>query len=304
MKILEVENITKKFGDYVAVNSVSLKAEKGKILGVLGPNGAGKTTTIRMIMDIIAPDSGTITFNNGLSKESMKDRIGYLPEERGLYKKMKIDELLRFQGRLKSLSGKEADRRADMWLERMEITDWKKKKVEELSKGMQQKIQFIGTIFHNPDLLILDEPFGGLDPINANLIKDIILELKKQGAAILFSTHIMESAEKLCDEIILINKGELILSGPLSKVKEQFNKNNILLDYTGPDGFLNENAMIYKYNNYGNHVEIELNEHIKPQDFLKKIIDRVEIRKFELREPSLNDIFIEAVGKKNNGDRV
>ncbi len=256
MNVLKVENITKQFGDFVAVHKVSLQVEQGRILGLLGPNGAGKTTTIRMIMDIIAPDSGSITFEDGLTKEAMKDRIGYLPEERGMYKKMKVGELLRFLGKLKALNRKEADQLANQWLETLKITDWRNKKLEELSKGMQQKIQFIGTVFHKPSLLILDEPFGGLDPINTNLIKDIILELKNEGTAIIFSTHMMESAEKLCDEIILINKGRSVLSGSLSQIKKQHGKNSLLIAYSGNNGFLKNNPMIKKYDDYGNQVEV------------------------------------------------
>lgn len=301
MNVLEVNNINKSFGDYNAVEDVSFSIEEGTVFGLLGPNGAGKTTTIRMIMNIIIPDSGTIeVLGNSLNGETT-NRIGYLPEERGMYRKMKVRELLLFLSELKSMKKKDAKERIDYWLERLEINDWRNKKVEELSKGMQQKLQFIGTILHQPQILILDEPFGGLDPINSNLIKELMLELKNNGTTIIFSTHIMESAEKLCEDIFLINKGKKVLYGKLSQLKHSFGKQQIILEYEGKDGFLKNSRQILTYDNYGNYVEIQLKKDGDPQQLLREAVDAVKVRKFEIKEPSLNEIFIDSIQGQNAG---
>ena len=297
MKVLEVSNICKSFGDLKAVDNISLTIDEGTTFGLLGPNGAGKTTTIRMIMNIIIPDSGKVELLGDSNSKTTSNYIGYLPEERGIYRKMKVSEVLMFLTKLKSMDRSEAKKEMDYWLDRLDLMDWKKKKVEELSKGMQQKLQFIGTIIHKPKLLILDEPFMGLDPINTNLIKEIILELKKKGTTIIFSTHLMENAEKLCDEIMLINKGVNILSGKLKEIKESFGKRNIVLKYDGNDDFLMKSDKILKFDNFGNYVEVQLKPLANPQEFLNEIINSISIQKFEIVEPSLNDIFIESVGK-------
>jgi ABC-2 type transport system ATP-binding protein len=297
--ILSIKNVTKNFGDFTAVKNLSLELLSGSICGLLGPNGAGKTTTIRMIMNIIIPDEGEIKILDKKMDEKLKDKIGYMPEERGLYPKMKIENLLNFFADIKGIPKNESKNRIDYWLKRLDLKDWSKKKVNELSKGMQQKIQFIITIFHEPELIILDEPFQGLDPINVQIFKDIILELKQKGKTILLSTHILEQAEKLCDGICLINKGKNILSGKLEQIKRNFSKNTITMKYQGnSDIFKNSNDII-KYNDYGNYIEIELQENVDPQSFLKNIIDKINIQKFEIMEPSLNQIFIESVKKSN-----
>jgi len=296
MKVLEVSNICKSFGDLKAVDNISFTIDEGTTFGLLGPNGAGKTTTIRMIMNIIIPDSGKVELLGDSNSKTTSNYIGYLPEERGIYRKMKVSEVLMFLTKLKSMDRSEAKREMDYWLERMELMDWKKKKVEELSKGMQQKLQFIGTIIHKPKLLILDEPFMGLDPINTNLIKEIILEMKKKGTTIIFSTHLMENAEKLCDEIMLINKGKDILSGKLNEIKKSFGKRNIILKYDGKDDFLTKSDKILKFDNFGNYVEVQLKPEANPQEFLNDIVSSISIQRFEIVEPSLNDIFIESVG--------
>ncbi|MCK4696165.1 MAG: DUF4162 domain-containing protein, partial [Candidatus Cloacimonetes bacterium] len=262
----------------------------------------GKTTTIRMIMNIIIPDSGNVMVMGENNSKNTMNYIGYLPEERGIYRKMKVGEVLIFLSELKSMNRHEAKKQIDYWLKRLELIDWKKKKIEELSKGMQQKLQFIATILHKPKLLILDEPFLGLDPINTNLIKEIILEMKKQGTTIIFSTHLMDSAEKLCDEIMLINKGKNILSGKLSDIKKGFGKKNIHLEYDGKDDFLTSSEMIKKFDNFGNYVEVQLKKDTNPQDFLNEIVNSIAIKKFEIVEPSLNDIFIESVSNSKIGD--
>ena len=295
MNVLEVDGIVKRFGDFTAVDRISFNMEEGVVFGLLGPNGAGKTTTIRMIMNIIMPDSGRISILGGVSARDSVDRIGYLPEERGLYRKMKVGQLLLFLAELKTMPLKEARKQVNEWMERLEMTEWKDKKVEELSKGMQQKIQFVGTIIHSPRLLILDEPFGGLDPINANLIKDIILELKSKGTTIIFSTHVMESAEKLCEEIFLINKGKKVLYGKLSEIKQGFGKRNVVIEYDGDDSFLKNSREIREYDNYGNMVEIKLNRDGNPQKLLQEAVKSVQVRRFEQKDPSLNDIFIASV---------
>jgi ABC-2 type transport system ATP-binding protein len=297
MKVLEVENISKTFGTLKAVDQISFEIEQGVSFGLLGPNGAGKTTTIRMITNIIIPDSGRISIMNNGDFKSTSNYLGYLPEERGLYRKMKIGDLLLFLTALKTMNKTEAKKAIDYWLERLDLMDWKKKKIEELSKGMQQKLQFIGTILHKPKLLILDEPFMGLDPINTNVIKDIMLELKEKGTTLIFSTHLMENAEKLCDEIFVINKGKNILSGKLSEVKKRFGKENVILEFDGDDKFLKTSDQIKKYDNYGNYVEVQLKKDADPQKLLQEAMKGARIRKFEIKEPSLNEIFIETVGK-------
>lgn len=302
MRVLEVKSISKSFGDLRAVDNISFFMEEGSVFGLLGPNGAGKTTTIRMIMNIIIPDSGNVMVMGENNSKNTMNYIGYLPEERGIYRKMRVGEVLIFLSELKSMNRHEAKKQIDYWLKRLDLIDWKKKKIEELSKGMQQKLQFIATILHKPKLLILDEPFLGLDPINTNLIKEIILEMKKQGTTIIFSTHLMDSAEKLCDEIMLINKGKNILSGKLSDIKKGFGKKNIHLEYDGKDDFLTSSEMIKKFDNFGNYVEVQLKKDTNSQDFLNEIVNSIAIKKFEIVEPSLNDIFIESVSNSKIGD--
>jgi ABC-2 type transport system ATP-binding protein len=301
MKVLEVNKINKAFGNFKAVDEISFALEEGTIWGLLGPNGAGKTTTIRMIMNIIIPDSGQILILGHKNSNSTTDRIGYLPEERGLYRKMKVVELLIFLARLKSMPKAAATKKIDYWLERLELKEWKNKKLEELSKGMQQKVQFIGTILHEPKLLILDEPFGGLDPINTNIVKDIILELKEKGNSIIFSTHQMENAEKLCEEIFLIDKGKQILSGNLGQIKQGYGRLNIHIEYDGNDSFLQTSSEIKKFDNYGSYVEIQLKEDGDSQKLLAEAMQVARIRKFEIKEPSLNEIFIETINQSKGG---
>ena len=304
MRVLEVRNITKKFGDFIAVDNISFSTEEGSVFGLIGPNGAGKTTTLRMIMNIIIPDYGDISILGNSKMVSATDNIGYLPEERGMYRKMKVGALLLFLTKLKSMPKKEAHKQIDFWLERLELTDWKNKKIEELSKGMQQKLQFIATILHKPKLLILDEPFGGLDPINTNLIKDIILELKQNGTTIMFSTHVMESAEKLCDDIFLINKGREVLYGKLNDIKKSFGRENVLIEFEGNDDFLKRSKQIKKFDNYGRYAEAQLVKNADTQKLLREAMEVSIIRRFEIKEPSLNDIFIESVNVSDaEGDK-
>jgi ABC-2 type transport system ATP-binding protein len=295
---IEIKSVTKSFGDFTAVNNLSLEVSQGSIFGLLGPNGAGKTTTIRMIVSITFPDSGEVKIFGKQINPKMQERIGYLPEERGLYKKMKVIDQLRFLGGLKSISGQDLDKKIKYWTERLQIDSWLDKKTEELSKGMQQKIQFIATVLHEPELIILDEPFSGLDPVNANLLIEVIHELNAKGTTIILSTHVMEQVEKLCDDICLINKSQKVLGGNLKAIKKGFANNKIALAYEGESDFLNNNSLVKKVSQYASHIEIELNEGISSQDLLKQAINSgVYINRFEMMEPSLNEIFIKKVGK-------
>jgi len=299
MNAIEIENISKSFGDFYAVKKLSFSISKGSIYGLLGPNGAGKTTTIRMVMNIIIPDEGLIKVLGRKMDEKMKERVGYLPEDRGLYPKMKVGEILVFLAELKGIRRVDARKKIDFWLEKLDMADWKLKKVEELSKGMQQKIQFIATVIHQPDLIILDEPFLGLDPVNTKLLKDIMLEIREQGTTIIFSTHRMEQVEMICDDICLINKGKMVLEGNLSHIKNQYGKNTVVLDYDGDASFINALPEVNKIDDYGKFMEIKLKEQTDTQGFLMKLTGKIRINKFEVKEPTLNAIFIEKVGEKD-----
>jgi ABC-2 type transport system ATP-binding protein len=293
---ISLRGVVKAFGDFRAVDDITLDIPSGGIFGLLGPNGAGKSTTIRMIMDIIRPDTGTISVLGKPSAENVRHNVGYLPEERGLYKKMKVLDVLAFQGSLTGASPKDARVEAKRWLERLEIADWADKKVEELSKGMQQKIQFAAAVLGKPPILILDEPFSGMDPVNQNLFKDQILDLNRQGTTIIFSTHQMETAERLCKEIALINKGRLVLSGPLAKVKEGFGKNSVLLEYDGDGSFLARLPGVARVDEYGSYSEIRLEAGADPQTVFEAVAGRLRVKKFEIVAPTLHNIFIEKVG--------
>jgi ABC-2 type transport system ATP-binding protein len=297
---LRVENVTKRFGDFTAVDNLSFNVRAGRVFGFLGPNGAGKTTTIRMIVGITAPDEGKIELFGQKMSAELQDKIGYLPEERGLYKKMKVQDQLRYFAALKGVSPAEADRRIETWLERMKLSEWKTKKTTDLSKGMSQKIQFVATVLHNPDLLILDEPFSGLDPVNVEFLIEVVAELKARHKTIIFSTHLMETAERLCDDIILINKSRMVIGGSLRKVKESFGKNMISLRAVGGDSVLQDKTLVTKVIEHADEKELLLEEHADAQTLLKKLIENgAVISKFEKIEPSLNDIFIEKVGGAN-----
>jgi ABC-2 type transport system ATP-binding protein len=296
MDAVVLEGVTKRFDTLTAVNNLTLGIREGAVFGLLGPNGAGKTTSLRMIMRVLIPDEGSIQVLGEPVSESTQDRIGYLPEERGLYTKMKVREHLRFLGALKGLSEMDATTRAQSWLERLELASWSDKKVQDLSKGMQQKVQFIATVIHKPPLLILDEPFAGLDPVNAGLIKDIMLELREQGSTIILSTHRMEQVEMMCDAICLINKGRNVLNGDLRAIKQSYGKNTLRIEYSGDSDFLEGTGLVEKVNHFGAVVEARLRAGADPQEILRAALQRsVRISRFELVEPPLNDIFIEKV---------
>jgi ABC-2 type transport system ATP-binding protein len=299
MPVVELAGVTKAYESKVAVSNLSLSIEAGQIFGLLGPNGAGKTSSIRMMMGITIPDSGSIRlFEKPFERKSL-ERVGYLPEERGLYKKMKVQDQLVFFGQLHGLSPEEARKRATEWAKRMEIADALPKKTEELSKGMQQKIQFIASLLHSPDLIVMDEPFAGLDPVNAVLVERTLLALKDQGKAILFSTHRMDQVEKLCDSICLINNGEAVLAGNLREIKSTYERNHVIVEFEGDSAFLNSEE-VAEAKNFSGHAEIKLKPHGNAQKLLHEAAAMAAIYRFELVEPSLEEIFIQTVGGKTD----
>ena len=297
MPVVELAGVTKAYESKIAVNNLSLSIDAGQMFGLLGPNGAGKTSSIHMIMGITIPDSGSISlFGKPFGRQSL-ERVGYLPEERGLYKKMKVLDQLVFFGELHGLTAAEARKRAIDWAKRMEIDESLPKKTEELSKGMQQKIQFISCLLHDPGLIIMDEPFSGLDPVNAVLLERTLLELKDEGKAIVFSTHRMDQVEKLCDSICLIDKGKAVLSGKVRDIKSSYERNRVIVEFEGSSAFLSSEE-IAESNSFSGHVEIRLKEHGNAQKLLHEAAAVATIYRYELVEPSLEEIFIKTVGGK------
>ena len=301
MRRMQLQQVTKTFDGVTAVDRLDLDIAAGETFGLLGPNGAGKTTTIRTILGIYGPDSGTIDYGNGGTGLS-RDRIGYLPEERGLYPKMRVMDLLVFLGEIKSLSRTEAAGRAGEWLERMGLSEWSNRRVDQLSKGMQQKLQFIATVMHDPDLLILDEPFSGLDPINVAVLKEIMQTLTSEGKILIFSTHQMEDAEALCDRICLINRGRKVLDGTVTELKSLYTRNRLRIAFEGSDDFLRDTNLVRHAEHRGNHVEVELQTGADPGDLLRTALAAARIHRFEVSEPSLRDIFLMAVGGEDSGE--
>jgi ABC-2 type transport system ATP-binding protein len=295
-------DIRKTFGTHKAVDGLSFEIPRGTVFGLLGRNGAGKTTTIRMILDIIRPDSGSIEILGRPMDATVKDRLGYLPEERGLYPKMKVLDMLEFFGSVKGLKPAEARKRALPWLERLELGEWKDKKVEDLSKGMQQKAQFISTILADPDVLILDEPFSGMDPVNQEIFRGILEEISSGGTTLIFSTHVMESAEKLCNQIALIDKGRAVLAGSLASIKEKFGANTIQLEFDGDGSFLEQLPGVERMQRYERFVEVNLTDEHSPQQLLETAAGRLQVRRFEVMEPTLHNIFIDQVGRAPDED--
>lgn len=300
--MLSVSHLRKEYSRVVAVDDVSLQVQRGEILGLLGPNGAGKTTTIRAILHIIPPDSGTITFDGKPFDETIWDKVGYLPEERGLYRKNKLLNTIVYFASLKNIDRSTAKRRAYQWLERFDLLPYHDAKVEELSKGNQQKVQFIISILHNPELVVLDEPFSGLDPVNQITLKDIFLELKKQNKAVIFSTHQMDQAEKLSETICLIDRGKVVLDGKLNDVKNRFGRKAVHLEFSGDGAFLPSLPSVRSAIVYENYAELELDDSLQTSLLLRQLSQRLEIRKFEFIQPSLHSIFLELVG--SNGKKT
>jgi ABC-2 type transport system ATP-binding protein len=304
---VRIANVTKRFDATVAVRELSLLVPRGSVYGLLGPNGAGKTTTIRMILDIIVPDSGTIEiFGRPHLEAGVSDRVGYLPEERGLYKKMQVRRVLRFLAELKGVDPRVADKRIDSWLERLDLRtsekDWGLAKIDELSRGMQQKVQFIGTLLHEPDLVILDEPFSGLDPINAQALKDTVVELKRAGKTVIFSTHLMDNAERLCDSVCIIARGDKVLDGEVASVKRARGTRSVALaiDGAGQDdvrAIFDDRSLVTRVDDQNRFFEIELAVGARPQELLRRVVATgANVQRFELISPSLHQIFLERVG--------
>jgi len=298
MNALEIKNLTKSFGSLKAVDNASFTVPEGSVFGLIGRNGAGKTTTIRMMMNIILPDSGEVIFRGAKVGQEFRNRVGYLPEERGLYKRMKVIDTILYFAELKGKSGREMMRKANEYLKRFELLDRKNSKIEDLSKGNQQKIQFISTILHDPEFIILDEPFSGMDPINTNLLKEVILEEKQKGKVIIFSTHLMEFAEKMCDHITMIDHGKIILNGSLNEIKKKHAQKNITLNYQGDISFLKSNPMVEKISDFGNSTGIRIKDEKYSQDIIRELVKNdVIIKKFDSNDISLLEIFIELAGK-------
>ncbi len=297
MNSIELQDVNKFFGDHHAVADMSFTVPEGAVYGFLGPNGAGKTSTIRMIMSILYPDSGSLEVLGDDQPERVKDRLGYLPEEKGLYKKMKVKEIITYFGTLKGMSRSHAAAEADQLLIRFGLDDAAGKRCEELSKGMGQKVQIISTLIHDPALIILDEPFSGLDPINVELVRNIILDLKRQGKTVIFSTHIMEQAEQICDSILLTNKGRKLLDGKVGELKSQFSS-TLLIDYEGDPDKLHQPG-ITRVNNMGNSAELSVDDDCDTQLLLRELMDVVRVNSFTLKEPSLHEIFVRTVGESD-----
>jgi ABC-2 type transport system ATP-binding protein len=309
MFAVDIRGAVKRYAGHIAVRELTLRVPQGSVYGLLGPNGAGKTTTIRMILNIIAPDEGSIdVLGQPNTSPAVMDRVGYLPEERGLYKKMQVRRLLKFLGALKGVGAKDADRRIDKWMERLSLRtpekDWGTAKVDELSRGMQQKVQFIGTLLHDPELVILDEPFSGLDPINAQAMKDTVVELKRDGRTVIFSTHLMDSAERLCDAVCIIARGSKVLDGPIEQVRAEHGGTHIALSLGGASGngvgaVLADRRLIARVDDSNRYFEIELVPDADPQVLLRRLVEAgASIQRFELVRPSLHQIFLQKVGAR------
>lgn len=294
-KAIVLRGIRKAFAGHVAVKDLSLEVPRASVFGLLGPNGAGKTTTLRMVMNILGPDSGTIEILGKPADQAARDRIGYMPEERGLYPRMVLEEQLVFMAAIKGMGRKEAENRLGPWLERFGLADWRKKKTNELSKGMQQKAQFVATVLHEPDVLFMDEPMSGLDPVAMDVMREAMLDLRRKGTTIVLSSHQMEAVEKLCDRVALINRGEKVLDGSVAEVKARHGKNTVVLAYDGDGSFLASRPGVARVTDFGQYVEVRLQDGADPQPLLQEAAARLRLRRFEIVEPSLHDIFVETV---------
>ena len=304
--VVDIQKVVKRFAGHTAVRNVSLKVPRGVVYGLLGPNGAGKTTTIRMMLNIIAPDEGRImVLGKPNTTPGLTDHIGYLPEERGLYRKMQVRRLLRFLAELKGVSRKVADERITHWMERLGLRtpekDWGTAKIDDLSRGMQQKVQFIGTLLHDPQLVVLDEPFSGLDPINAQALKDTVVELRRNGKTVIFSTHLMDNAERLCDAVCIIARGEVVLDGPLGEVKANHGGRHVALSLESANGnvsrILSDPALVRHVDDSNRYLEVEMADGADPQELLRRVVSAgALVHRFELIQPSLHQIFLDRVG--------
>jgi ABC-2 type transport system ATP-binding protein len=294
--MLTASHLRKEFTNVVAVDDISFSVKPGQVFGLIGPNGAGKSTTIKMVVDILQPDRGEILIDGSPFSNATRNSIGYLPEERGLYRKSKLGNVLTYFAGLRGVGPKEARSAAAKWLERFSLEDHVKRNVEELSKGNQQKVQFIISVMHNPRLLLLDELFSGLDPVNQVLMKDVLLEMKRSNKALIFSTHQMDQAEKLCDDLILINKGRIVLEGPPSAIKQRYGKNSLRVEFNGDGGFIGELEPVQRADVFQNYAEIELKENVETREIISQLMPRLDVSSFARIEPSLQSIFIDIVG--------
>jgi ABC-2 type transport system ATP-binding protein len=292
---IRLGRVTKAFSGQVAVKELSFEVPRGSVFGLLGPNGAGKTTTLRMVMNVLGPDSGTIEILGTPADHASRDRIGYMPEERGLYPRMVLEEQLLFMAEIKGTPRRQAAARLPGWLERLGLAGWGGKKVNELSKGMQQKAQFIATVLHEPEVLILDEPLSGLDPVGMDTMRGVLLDQKRRGTTLVVSSHQMETVERLCDRVVLIDRGEKILDGPVSAVKRQHGANALVLAFDGDGGFLASLPGVGKVTDFGRYVEVKMRDGADPQLILREAAARLRVSRFEIVEPSLHDIFVERV---------
>ncbi len=302
MQAIELENVCKSFGVVRAVDGLSVRVPQGAVYGFLGPNGAGKTTTLRMVMDIIRPDSGAIRLFGAPASSPARDRIGYMPEERGLYRKMTASAVLDYFGSLKGMTGAALRQRTAEWLERMNLADRANKKVEELSRGMHQKLQFAVTVVNDPELVILDEPFSGLDPVNQDLLWEIIARIRREGRTVLFSTHVMHEAERLCDFIVLINKGRVVVDGTLDEIRAGHESHTISVELEGEADFIRLLRPVAAVKPDGRRLNVTLKEGADPQDLLKALVERVRVRAFEIKQPTLHEIFVRLVGGNDAED--
>jgi ABC-2 type transport system ATP-binding protein len=287
--------VAKRFDGRSAVEDLDLEVARGSVFGLLGPNGAGKTTTLRMVLDVFAPDSGSVEVLGRPAGGGVRDRIGYMPEERGLYPRMALGEQLLYLAELKGAARREAAPRLAAWLERLGLAAWAGRKVNELSKGMQQKAQFVATVLHDPELLILDEPMSGLDPVATDQLREVLLELRAQGKTLVLSSHQMETVERLCDAIALLDRGRKLLEGPVAEVKRRHGRNNVILAYEGDGAFLGGAPGVRKVTDHGRYAEIQLEEGADPQALLREAAARLRVSRFEVAEPSLHDIFVDRV---------
>ena len=292
---IRLSHVSKAFAGHVAVKDLSISVARGSVFGLLGPNGAGKTTTLRMVMNILRPDAGNIEILGEEAGRGAHDRIGYMPEERGLYPRMVLEEQLLFLAEIKGARRAEAARRLPAWLERLGLVEWRRRKVNELSKGMQQKAQLIATVLHEPQVLILDEPMGGLDPVGADIVRGVLLDMRREGKTVVLSSHQMETVERICDSIALINRGEKLLDGPVADVKRRHGRNTLVLAYEGDGAFLADLPGVTKVTDFGRHVEVRMADGADPQGLLREAAARLRVSRFEIVEPSLHEIFVEQV---------
>ena len=301
--MIELRSVSRSFGRVTAVDGISFATREGEIFGLLGPNGAGKSTTIKMIMNILRPDAGEILFNGSRIRESDKDRIGYLPEERGLYRKVKISEMLLYLASLKNAHRPAAEKRLDEWLARFDLLEWKHRTPDTLSKGMAQKVQFIAAVLHDPEFVFLDEPFSGLDPVSTDVLREAVLELAGRGTTVLFSTHNMEVAERICSRLLVIDHGRELISGSLADIKSRFGHNTVVVEFDGTIDFGSLSRMVHRTARFPRWVELELIEGASHQELLRVLLGQVSVRRFEVVSPSLHRIFVDLVGAKQETGR-